>query len=212
MEEAERLFRSAVQTIDASELPESIRENTQEEAVLKLKEILDDVLSNAETPIELPNSTEKGFLRLPGSMIGLSSKLQGGADIPYYQFTQRTLDSVDRVYQYVVSIREPVSTYESNIYATPRGYSTYIYTPRYLVPPKAYLLLPQGLHSFLEIPIGEQSLLQVTLTPIVVGIYLPIVGLLLYTFLNTFRHAKDFTFGRKGRFWKLENTSWRRFS
>ena len=36
MEEAERLFRSAVQTIDASELPESIRENTQEEAALKL--------------------------------------------------------------------------------------------------------------------------------------------------------------------------------
>ena len=211
IEEAERLFRSAVQTIDASELPESIRENTQEEAALKLKEILDYVLSNAETPIELPNSTEKGFWRLPGSMIALSSKLQEGADIPYYQFTQRTLDDVDRVYQYVVSIREPVSTNESNNYATPRGYSTYTYTPGYLVPPKAYLLLPPGIRSFLEIPIGEQSLLQVTLTLIVVGIYLPIVGLLLYTFLNTFRYVKDFTFGRKGRFWKLENTAWRRF-
>jgi hypothetical protein len=82
IEEAERLFRSSVQTIDASELPESIRENTQEEAALKLKEILDYVLSNAETPIELPNRTEKGFWRLPGSMIALASKLEEGADVP----------------------------------------------------------------------------------------------------------------------------------
>ena len=211
IEEAERLFRSAVQTIDASELPESIRENTQEEAALKLKEILDYVLNNSETPIELPNRTEKGFWRLPGSMIALASKLQEGADIPYYQFTQRTLDNVDRVYQHVTSIREPGTASESNSYATPSGYSTYTYTPGYLVPPKAYLLLPKDVRSFLELPIREQSLLQVTLTLIVIGIYLPIVGLLIYTFLNTFRYVKDFTFGRKGRFWKLENTAWRRF-
>ena len=63
----------------------------------------------------------------------------------------------------------------------------------------------------MEKPIGEQSLLQVTLTLLVIGIYLPIVGLLLYTFLNTFRYIKDFTFGRKGRFWNPENTAWRRF-
>ena len=144
-------------------------------------------------------------------MIALSSKLQEGADIPYYQFTQRTLDDVDKVYQYVVSIREPGSASEYNTYATPRGYSNYTYTPGYLVPPKAYLLLPQGLRSFMEKPIGEQSLLQVTLTLLVIGIYLPIVGLLLYTFLNTFRYIKDFTFGRKGRFWNPENTAWRRF-
>ena len=211
IEEAERLFRSAVQTIDASELPESIRENTQEEAALKLKEILDYVLNNSETPIELPNRTEKGFWRLPGSMIALASKLQEGADIPYYQFTQRTLDNVDRVYQHVTSIREPGTASESNSYATPSGYSTYTYTPGYLVPPKAYLLLPKDVRSFLELPIREQSLLQVTLTLIVIGIYLPIVGLLIYTFLNTFRYVKDFTSGRKGRFWKLENTAWRRF-
>ena len=211
IEEAERLFRSAVQTIDASELPESIRENTQEEAALKLKEILDYVLNNSETPIELPNRTEKGFWRLPGSMIALASKLQEGADIPYYQFTQRTLDNVDKVYQHVTSIREPGTASESNSYATPSGYSTYTYTPGYLVPPKAYLLLPKDVRSFLELPIREQSLLQVTLTLIVIGIYLPIVGLLIYTFLNTFRYVKDFTSGRKGRFWKLENTAWRRF-
>ena len=211
IEEAERLFRSAVQTIDASELPESIRENTQEEAALKLKEILDYVLNNSETPIELPNRTEKGFWRLPGSMIALASKLQEGADIPYYQFTQRTLDNVDKVYQHLTSIRELGTASESNSYATPSGYSTYTYTPGYLVPPKAYLLLPKDVRSFLELPIREQSLLQVTLTLIVIGIYLPIVGLLIYTFLNTFRYVKDFTSGRKGRFWKLENTAWRRF-
>ncbi|QNJ28339.1 hypothetical protein SynA1524_00632 [Synechococcus sp. A15-24] len=119
IEEAERLFRSAVQTIDASELPESIRENTQEEAALKLKEILDYVLSNSETPIELPSRTEKGFWRLAGSMIALASKLQEGADIPYYQFTKRTLDNVDKGYQYVASIRETGTASESNSYATP---------------------------------------------------------------------------------------------
>ena len=211
IDEAERLFRSAVQTIDASELPESIRENTREEAALKLKEILDYVLSHAETPIELPNKTEKGFWRLPGSMIALASKLEEGADIPYYQFTQRTLDSVDKVYQYVVSIREPGTTNDGNNYATPRGFSTYTYTPGYLVPPKAYLLLPKNIRSVLEIPFGEQSLLQVTLTLIIIAVYLPIIGLLIYTFLNTFRYVKDFTFGRNGRFWKPENIAWRRF-
>ena len=211
IDEAERLFRSAVQTIDASELPESIRENTREEAALKLKEILDYVLSHAETPIELPNKTEKGFWRLPGSMIALASKLEEGADIPYYQFTQRTLDSVDKVYQYVVSIREPGTTNDGNIYATPRGFATYTYTPGYLVPPKAYLLLPKNIRSVLEIPFGEQSLLQVTLTLIIIAVYLPIIGLLIYTFLNTFRYVKDFTFGRNGRFWKPENIAWRRF-
>ena len=211
IDEAERLFRSAVQTIDASELPESIRENTREEAALKLKEILDYVLSHAETPIELPNKTEKGFWRRPGSMIALASKLEEGADIPYYQFTQRTLDSVDKVYQYVVSIRDPGTTNDGNIYATPRGFSTYTYTPGYLVPPKAYLLLPKNIRSVLEIPFGEQSLLQVTLTLIIIAVYLPIIGLLIYTFLNTFRYVKDFTFGRNGRFWKPENIAWRRF-
>ena len=65
----------------------------------------------------------------------------------------------------------------SNSYATPSGYSTYTYTPGYLVPPKAYLLLPKDVRSFLELPIGEQSLIQVTLSLIVVGVYLPIVGL-----------------------------------
>ena len=97
-------------------------------------------------------------------MIALASKLQEGADIPYYQFTKRTLDNVDKAYQYVASIRETGTASESNSYATPSGYSTYTYTPGYLVPPKAYLLLPKDIRSFLELPIGEQSLLQITLT------------------------------------------------
>lgn len=211
IEEAERLFRSAVQTIDASELPESIRENTQEEAALKLKEILDYVLDHSEEPIELPTKTDNGFWKLPGSMVALASKLEKGADVPYYQFTQRTLDSVDRVYRHVQAIREPISTVSTNSFATPRGYSTYTYTPGYLVPPKAYLLLPKKVRAFLEIPVGEQSLLQITLTVLVIGIFVPITAFLLYTFLNTFRYVKDFTSGRKGRFWKNDNTAWRRF-
>ena len=211
IEEAERLFRSAVQTIDASELPESIRENTQEEAALKLKEILDYVFNHAENPIEIPTKTDKGFWRLPGSMVALASKLDEDADVPYYQFTKRTIDNVDRVYRQVIEIRGSMTNVEENSFVTPQGFSTYTYTPGYLVPPKAYLRLPKPIRTFLEIPVGEQSLLQLTLAVILIGIFIPIIATFIYTFLNTFRYAKDSTYGSKSRFWKNENTAWRRF-
>ena len=105
IEEAERLFRSATQTIDASELPESIRINTKEEAALKLKEILDYVLDHSDELIKIPTTTENGFWRLPGSMIAMASKMEENDDIPYYQFTQRTLNNIDETYNYILEIR-----------------------------------------------------------------------------------------------------------
>ena len=211
IEEAERLFRSAVETIDASELPESIRENAREEAALKLKEILDHVLDHAEKPINIPVKPENEFWRLPGSVIALASKLDEGADIPYYQFTQRTLDNVNEVYNFVLENREQVEPSPANPFVTPRGYATYTYTPGYLVPPKAYLKLPAKIQTFLEIPLGEQSLLQVALTVIVLAIYGPIVVLLLTQFLNTLRYSNARIKQRQGLFWRQENTAWRRF-
>ncbi|MGB1776412.1 MAG: mechanosensitive ion channel family protein [Synechococcus sp.] len=211
IQEAERLFQSAVETIDASELPESIRENAREEAALKLKEILDYVLDHSEAPIEIPIKTENGFWRLPGSVIALASKLEDGADIPYYQFTQRTLDNVDEVYRFVLENRDQLDPSDANPFVTPRGYATYTYTPGYLVPPKVYLKLPQHIQTFLEFPLGEQSLLQVVLTLIVLGIYGPIVGFLLTHFLNTLRYNNAGIKQRKGLFWRQENTAWRRF-
>lgn len=143
IEEAERLFRSATQTIDASELPESIRINTKEEAALKLKEILDYVLDHSDEPIEIPTNTENGFWRLPDSMIAMASKLEENADIPYYQFTQRTLNNIDETYNYILEMRENSEPNTSNSFLTPHIYSTYIYTPGYLVPPKFYLKFRQ---------------------------------------------------------------------
>ena len=211
IDEAERLFHSAVETIDASELPESIRINAREEAALKLKEILDYVLDHSEQPINIPTRTEKGFWRLPGSVIALASKLEEGADIPYYQFTQRTLEHVDEVYRFMLKNREQLEPSDANPYVTPRGYATYAFTPGRLVPPKAYLKLPGNIQTFLEFRLGEQSLLQVTLTLIVLGIYGPVVGCLLTQFLNTLRYGKEWSQVRKGLFWRQENKAWRRF-
>ena len=213
IKEAERLFHSAVETIDASELPESIREDAREEAALKLKEILDYVLDHSEEAIDIPVKTEKGFWRLPGSIIALASKLDDGADIPYYQFTQRTLDNVDEIYRFVRTNRKEQEPSDDNPYITPNGYATYAYTPGYLVPSKAYLKLPQNIRNIFEFPIGEQSLLQVVMTLVVLAIFIPVVVVLLSHFLNTLRHSSSTTRTRKrrGKLFRQSHMAWQRF-
>ena len=211
IEEADRLFRSATQTIDASELPESIRINTREEAALKLKEILDYVLDHSEEPIDLPTSTEKGYWRLPSTTIAMASKTKNNEDIPYYQFTQRTLNSIDRTYNYILETKEQSESNTNNPFLTPNFYRTYAYQPGYLVAPKFYLKLPENILNILEHPLGKQSFLQVALCLLIIGLFTPIVGFLIYNVLDTYRYAKDITQGRKNRFLKKSNTAWRRF-
>ena len=211
IEEAERLFRSATQTIDASELPESIRINTKEEAALKLKEILDYVLDHSDELIEIPTNTENGFWRLPDSMIAMASKLEENADIPYYQFTQRTLNNIDETYNYILEMRENSKPNTSNSFLTPHIYSTYIYTPGYLIPPKFYLKFPQNILDILEFPLGKQSLLQIILGLMVIGVFAPIVAFLSYNFLDTYRYTKTASQGRRNRFLKQTNIAWKRF-
>ena len=211
IEEADRLFRSATQTIDASKLPESIRVNTREEAALKLKEILDYVLDHSERAIDLPTSTEKGYWRLPNTTIAMASKTKDNADIPYYQFTQRTLNSIDRTYNYILEIKEQSEPNTNNPFLTPNFYRTYAYQPGYLVAPKFYLKLPKNILTFLEYPLGKQSLLQVALCLLIIGLFTPVVGFLIYNILDTYRYAKDITQERKSRFLKQSNTAWRRF-
>ena len=211
IEEAERLFRSATQTIDASELPESIRINTKEEAALKLKEILDYVLDHSDELIKIPTTTENGFWRLPGSMIAMASKMEENDDIPYYQFTQRTLNNIDETYNYILKIRGVSEPNSDNPFLTPHIYSAYTYTAGYLVPPKFYLKFPQNILDILEFPLGKQSLLQIALGLMVIGVFTPIVACLSYNFLDTYRYTKPASQGRRNRFLKQSNIAWKRF-
>ena len=55
IKEAEVLFGVAKRTLDDSSIPESIRKDTLEESVLKLKEILDYAFTHSREPIDIPN-------------------------------------------------------------------------------------------------------------------------------------------------------------
>ena len=210
--DAELLFTTASQAINAYDIPESARDDAQEEAALKLKEALDYIFNNSKSPINIPDERKKGYERIPGSTISLSTNIgEESPDNPFYYFTSDTLESIDNVYRQILKIREPASTPTNNPYRTPRAYSSYTYTPGYLMPPKPYLLLPKNIRGFLEIPIGEQSLFQISASLIVILIYLPIISKLLLTFSNTFRYGKELNNCWTKRLIKHDNPAWRRF-
>ena len=210
--DAELLFTTASQAINAYDIPESARDDAQEEAALKLKEVLDYIFNNSKSPINIPGERKKGYERIPESTISLSTNIgEESPDNSFYYFTSDTLKTIDDVYRQILKIREPASTATNNPYRTPRAYSNYTYTPGFLMPPKPYLLLPKKTRGLLEIPIGEQSLFQISASLIVILIYLPIISRLLLTFSNTFRYGKELNNCWTKRLFKRDNPAWRRF-
>jgi MscS family membrane protein len=55
IEQAEELFALAVQALDASVFPESVRIDMAQEAAIQLKEVLDYVLTHSTVPITIPD-------------------------------------------------------------------------------------------------------------------------------------------------------------
>ena len=53
--EANQLFDLAVEALDASVFPESVRDDLADEAAIQLKEVLDYVFSHSSVPIEIPD-------------------------------------------------------------------------------------------------------------------------------------------------------------
>ena len=59
--DAELLFTTASQAINAYYIPESARDDAQEEAALKLKEVLDYIFNNSKSPINIPGERKKAM-------------------------------------------------------------------------------------------------------------------------------------------------------
>ena len=209
IKEAELLFASAVESLDGSSIPESTRSDRKEEAALKLKEILDYVLDNSNSDLEIPDNSNYQDWRLPSTGIhlakGKSDKDAPLADDEYF-FTPETINNIPRMYSFINnSNRRSIQ----NEFTTPNLYKQYTYTPGQLVPPKWYLKLPLGIRNLFEHPIGDQSLLQIFLALIVTIIYVPIIYLLTHRFLSTFKHIKG---EQKASIWLADNKAWGRLA
>ncbi len=209
IKEAELLFASAVESLDGSSIPESTRPDRKEEAALKLKEILDYVLDNSSPNLEIPNHSNYQDWRLPSTGIhlakGKSNDDSSLADEEYF-FTPETISNIPKMYNFV---KQPSRKLIQNEFTTPSLYKQYTYTPGQLVPPKWYLKLPSGIRALFEQPLGDQSLLQISLALVVTIIYVPIVFLLTHKFLTTFKHVKG---EHKPSIWLADNKAWGRLA
>ena len=213
--EAEVLFRTAKRTLDDSSIPESIRKDTQEESVLKLKEILDYAFANSREPIEIPNDKEKTDWTMPGTAITLTRSVKNDTGNQDYFFSQETLENINRMYGFVRDTYGRSTTEEiiaNNPLASPRIFEDFSYSPGYLVPPKWYVSLPESAKRYLQTPFGEQSLLQYLMTALLLLIYIPVVLFCAVKLLNTYRYNCDHSGRLLNRFAKRQvDISWRRF-
>ena len=209
IKEINLLFSSAVASLDGSLIPESTRSDRKEEAALKLKEILDYVLDNSSSALDIPKDSSYQDWRIPATGIhlakGKSNKDTSLSDEEYF-FTPETIDNIPRMYSF---IKQPQRRQSQNSFATPDLYNQYTYTPGQLVPPKWYLRLPSVIRNFLERPVGDQSVLQIFLAFIITIIYLPIIYLLTHKFLSTFKHSKK---EPKTSIWLADKIAWMRLS
>ena len=57
---AEELFALAIQSLDASIFPESVRSDMAQEAAIQLKEVLDYVLTHSTVPIRADSKSQQG--------------------------------------------------------------------------------------------------------------------------------------------------------
>lgn len=169
IEEANRLFADATNTLDTSAFPASIRANSAEEAAIQLKQVLDYVFNNSRVPIHIPGSEELRRINaerskahdswtIPGTEITLTSDIEGRESNRDFYFSAQTVSQIDDMFQRIHNLEHPRQPFSS-----PSLYNEFAYTPGGLVPPKWYVKLPSGVRRQLdqELLLPGQSRLQV---------------------------------------------------
>lgn len=187
------LFDQAVAALDASSFPQSVRVNDSHEATIKLKSLLDFVFHTSATPIVLPDAkalkilaSEQGKAitrwRIPGTAITLSNKLQNDPENVEFLFTAETVARVRQMYEEVKAVVTPADGLTSL-----DAYPSYASTPGGLVPPKWYFKIPTRTRKVLDLSIGEQTLLQIALSAVVVLVGSGGAWLLIRQFIRTYK-------------------------
>ena len=215
IQEAEILFQTATRTIDDSAIPASIRNDVKEESALKLKEILDYAFTHAKEKINIPNDKSFPSWTMPGTAITVTRLIDNDKNNEDYLFSQETVENIDRMYRFIDNSSGAEELDEltlSNPYASPNLYDHFTYTPGYLVPPKWYERLPEGLKETLQNPIGDQSILQYIMAAIVALIYLPITWTCINALIRTYQnndHKDPINLHSKPK--QQLDISWKRF-
>ena len=205
---AEQLFALAVQALDASDFPESVRRQMANEAAMQLKEVLDYVFSHSHEPLQLPDSAALKALNaarsqpsqswtLPDTTITLAYTSQLPFNNPGFVFSARTVNQIGRLHAEIAGLPAV-----SQPFATPGMHDGYSRTPGFLVPPRWYLLLPADLRRGLEISLAGQTLFQITAALLCIGIYLLLVRWLLRRLVHSYRQRRDR--------WHQDNLAWTR--
>ena len=158
IEETEHLFELAVDSLDSSDFPESVRSHLADESAIEIKHLIDYVFYTSKSPINLidkkklknmpAKSLDKVFVwRLLSTPISLTNKI-GDDGVGFgYRFSTETVKNAASMYK---EIKPELKYMPSSKYFTPNFYNDFIHTPGHLVSPKWYLNLPIGLRQFLE--------------------------------------------------------------
>jgi MscS family membrane protein len=216
--EANELFALAVEALDASVFPESVRDDRADETAIQLKEVLDYVFTHSSVPIEIPDGAGLKALNaarsrsseswtLPHTTITLSSDSEAQKTNPGFLFSATTVGDVARMFDEigdVAVVEQP--------FATPGFYRGFIYTPGFLAPPKWYLRLPPKLRGVLETALEGQTLLQIGATLATLLLYGTVLTLLTRRLLHTYRYwQKETEAGSTDRRpWHQDNVAWYR--
>jgi len=210
---AEALFARAVEALDASSFPESIRDDAAQEAAIQLKQVLDYVFSHSDGPIDIPDSpalkslnsqrsTRSNSWTIPHTALTLTSELAGLDGNTSFFFSAGTVRQIAGMYALIAA--EPVVVQP---FATPAFYRSFSDTPGFLVPPKWYLRLPEPLRQLLEIPLLGQTLFQLLLAGVALLVYGALLLLLFRRLLSTYRYAPQ-PQSSVSRSWQQDNLAW----
>ena len=210
---AEELFALAVEALDASGFPDSIRDDMADEAAIQLKQVLDYVFTHSSTPITIPDSAELKAINsqrnkssetwtLPNTSITLSSEVEGKEGNVTFLFSAGTVTEIGRMFQEIR--QKPVV---EQPFATPNFYTGFIYTPGYLAPPKWYLRLPQGVRNLVEVSVDGQTLFQIAATALTLLLYIWLLLTVFRQLLHTYRYWQN-TDRTASRPWHQDNVAW----
>ena len=215
IEAADHLFTLAVQALDSSVFPESVRDDMADEAAIQLKHVLDYVFTHSTVPIEIPDSAALKDLNserskasqswtLPQTTISLTSESTAQSGNPGFVFSGTTVRDAARMYS---EIRDAAVL--EHPFATPGFYAGFIYTPGYLAPPKWYLRLSPQMRKFLELPLDGQTLLQIAATLATLLLYGWLLLTLFRRLLHTYRYWQNDD-EKKQKLWLQDNVAWYR--
>lgn len=208
-------FTLAVEALDASAFPESIRADRADEAAMQLKQVLDYVFSTSQVPIEMPDALALRELNsrrnksrdawtIPRTGITLTSEVAENPTGMSYLFSIDTVEKAAAMYHHIKAL--PIAASD---YATPGLYHDYVSSPGFLVPPKWYLRMPRQLRQLLEISFAEQTLFQIAAAALTLLIYGAVISLLLIRLLRTYHYLR-----RRDRqqlsTWTQDHVSWLR--